>query len=832
MSLKQHIVDTGPNDTNFKHQMEFHSSLRSLLKVSKKYQDGANSLNTTELPAFYNEMLSLSQLPFITSSSKPLNLALFKYGSSLLNLANVHTQMSELLGTSFYEPLTSFLDHDFQESIEVKSRRDKTISEYETMLGKMEDLVKKGKIDDPKKMMTFERELESLKKSMVNLDQELSKKLEHLESKKEWKFLTYMYRCIELQAIYFQSGNKIFQDLLSKLDSVKKHMDELAVTSPNRNIVEGYLSKKSDKLGRGWHKWWFVLRDGYLYYYKKNSDFDSTRHAINTLLCTVRVGGNTATAPISKKKEKESKDNSTNEQQQWTFEIILSDANRKPIMLQTDTEEDRDRWVRALQGSISNSLNSQDVEALAESKDDSFDTTKKSPVDSSEDSAQQAWRILQKVEGNNNCVDCGASNPDWASINLGVLMCLECSGVHRSLGVHISKIRSLTLDKWDSEIVLFMKNVGNAAFNRIYEYDLQGVQKPTHVDDRETREKYIKSKYVEKLFLEPLDAHPILAVENHIENTSGNVVELLKLLGHCGNYELETLKKSEKGKQNILHATVVSNNLLYATALLQNGISANYVEETQGWSALHFAAFYDRPHLARVLLKHTRKNEGVIGEKDFAGRSPLELSVECGSKQVEAIIKGLKTSTDNPPLTLDDIENDKESNILPALFQVRENASPSAGMLKYTKRHTTHFGTKSFENLTQNTSQNTTQNIAQVQNAPQVLPLTQTRSGNTLKKPDKPLPPPKPLPRPPPKQSDNGSSLNLSQSPPEKQRPATVNNEREFVVDGANFMDEQAKYNDNYENASNSDDSSPNRHIPPFRKPPIPFSPTKPQSLV
>lgn len=43
--------------------------------------------------------------------------------------------------------------------------------------------------------------------------------------------------------------------------------------------------------------------------------------------------------------------------------------------------------------------------------------------------------------------------PDWASINLGIVMCIECSGVHRSLGVHISKVRSLTLDKWEEKVV-------------------------------------------------------------------------------------------------------------------------------------------------------------------------------------------------------------------------------------------------------------------------------------------------------------------------------------------------------------------------------------------
>ena len=48
---------------------------------------------------------------------------------------------------------------------------------------------------------------------------------------------------------------------------------------------------------------------------------------------------------------------------------------------------------------------------------------------------------LKKIVGNDKCADCSAPDPDWASLNLGLLICIECSGVHRNLGVHISKVR-------------------------------------------------------------------------------------------------------------------------------------------------------------------------------------------------------------------------------------------------------------------------------------------------------------------------------------------------------------------------------------------------------
>lgn len=72
---------------------------------------------------------------------------------------------------------------------------------------------------------------------------------------------------------------------------------------------------------------------------------------------------------------------------------------------------------------------------------------------------------LQKLGDNKKCVDCHAPNPQWASPKFGIFICLECAGIHRSLGVHISFVRSITMDQFKDEELVRMEKGGNGNFN-------------------------------------------------------------------------------------------------------------------------------------------------------------------------------------------------------------------------------------------------------------------------------------------------------------------------------------------------------------------------------
>ena len=120
-------------------------------------------------------------------------------------------------------------------------------------------------------------------------------------------------------------------------------------------------------------------------------------------------------------------------------------------------------------------------------------------------SGKRRIRDLLKQPDNRVCADCSAPDPKWASSNIGVFICLKCCGVHRSLGTHISKVLSVTLDEWSDEEVDSMIEIGgNASANSIYEaFVPEGSSKPGPDVSHDQRMRFIRSKYELQEFLKP-----------------------------------------------------------------------------------------------------------------------------------------------------------------------------------------------------------------------------------------------------------------------------------------------------------------------------------------
>jgi hypothetical protein len=130
---------------------------------------------------------------------------------------------------------------------------------------------------------------------------------------------------------------------------------------------------------------------------------------------------------------------------------------------------------------------------------DSVTSTKGVGEDENARHMEALKKLLLRAE-NTVCADCGLKSPrpSWASVNLGVYLCLRCAGIHRSLGVHVSQVRSCTLDVWTFEQLEVMARCGNIVANSYWECTLK--DKP-HMMTIGDVEKFVLSKYVEKAYV-------------------------------------------------------------------------------------------------------------------------------------------------------------------------------------------------------------------------------------------------------------------------------------------------------------------------------------------
>ncbi|KAK2521699.1 Acap3 [Columba guinea] len=262
---------------------------------------------------------------------------------------------------------------------------------------------------------------------------------------------------------------------------------EFNVDAPNGVVMEGYLFKRASNAFKTWNRRWFSIQNSQLVYQKKLKDV-LTVVVEDLRLCTVKPCEDI--------------------ERRFCFEVV---SPTKSCMLQADSEKLRQAWIQAVQASIASAYRESPDSYYIERLDRTASPSTSS-IDSATDSRERSVKgesILQRVQsipGNDQCCDCGQPDPRWASINLGILLCIECSGIHRSLGVHCSKVRSLTLDSWEPELLKLMCELGNSTMNQIYEAQCEelGLKKPTAGSSRQDKEAWIKVKYVEKKFLKKL----------------------------------------------------------------------------------------------------------------------------------------------------------------------------------------------------------------------------------------------------------------------------------------------------------------------------------------
>lgn len=304
-------------------------------------------------------------------------------------------------------------------------------------------------------------------------------------------------------------GTQRKEGLLWALSRPGSHVDPKGITKP------------------GWHKFWIVLDQGKLSEYVNwKEKLDLHMDPIDLRVASVREARNS--------------------DRRFCFEVITPQFMR---VYQAPSEDDMRSWIgainNALQSAFENksqhqpatpspsvSSHRKDIAAVLTGKSSSFSghrqtsnpnrneankavsrhaTTGEKPTYKRNESGADAEpsALLQRIrnadEGNKNCADCGSeSKVDWCSINLGVLLCIECSGIHRSLGTHISKVRSLTLDTsaFTQDIIEVLLLIGNRVSNMIWEAKLDHFLKPAPHSTRDQRLHFITAKYSDRTYVQ------------------------------------------------------------------------------------------------------------------------------------------------------------------------------------------------------------------------------------------------------------------------------------------------------------------------------------------
>jgi len=261
--------------------------------------------------------------------------------------------------------------------------------------------------------------------------------------------------------------------LLSKSGSSKPAARTLDAVERRR---EGYLTVKIGS-ARG-KKRYVVVTASEMLIFKDEHDSHPAEHAFDMQFAVVRQRGPHDSGS------------------KHSFELVTTSQT---VTLQAADDTEQSEWIAHLQQAIER--------LVLESADKLADGAKQASASKQDDDSTTArkrarLRELMMRPENRVCCDCQRVDPQWASINIGSFICITCSGIHRGLGVHISKVRSATMDTWTDEQIDFIASKGNRVVNAYYEATLPRFFVKPHADTPiEEQKKFITDKYVKRLYI-------------------------------------------------------------------------------------------------------------------------------------------------------------------------------------------------------------------------------------------------------------------------------------------------------------------------------------------
>ncbi|XP_067883472.1 arf-GAP with coiled-coil, ANK repeat and PH domain-containing protein 2-like isoform X2 [Heterodontus francisci] len=474
------------------------------------------------------------------------------------------------------------------------------------------------------------------------------------EMQKEFKVVNTVLSYLNAENTFFHQGYDLLIDLDPLLKNMATQLDQMSTDYLNRQkaleqrhlsllqqdnatdigaeylsrapagvAIEGYLYKRASRTSKTWNRGWFSVQRNQLLYQKEWKG-EAVPVMEDLRLCAVR--------PLD------------DLERRHCFEIFSVHTN---CVLQADSQPMRQAWIQAVKASIDSAYReAAESESTAESSEGSATPSK------GREGVRKGPGVLQqltRVPGNDQCCDCGRASPRWASINLGITLCIECSGIHRSLGVHRSKVRSLTLDSWEPESLKMLTELGNKVINRIYEAGREetGMNKAAADSSQQQKELWIKAKYVERKFLKELcsgtgitgdstdqlgDSLP--ASQELCLYRAASVGDLPAMCEAVASGAGVNWTNSEDENRTPLIAAARGGFLTACEFLLQNGANVNF-RDARGQGAIHAATRAGHTGPVCLLLKRGANQYAV----DEIGHDPLSVAVATANADIVTLLR-------------------------------------------------------------------------------------------------------------------------------------------------------------------------------------------------